>query len=227
MFGARTTFFLDVDNTLIDNDAAKVELQRRLDDLLGPDEAARFWATYEAVRAETGIVNIPLALQRFERAGPAGGAARPLAARSALASVFTLFPYPRYLFAETLAVIAGLRIWADVAIFSDGDSVFQVRKIWRAGLADAVAGAVMVFPRKTEHFLEATAFYPADRHVIVDDKPAVLRRARAVLGDAATTVQIAHGHYAARDAADGDPAIDLRLRAIGELATHFDPDSSR
>ncbi|MDQ3411960.1 MAG: hypothetical protein M3509_07545, partial [Chloroflexota bacterium] len=60
MAGARTTFFLDVDNTLIDNDAAKAELQRRLDDLLGLVEAARFWATYEAVRAETGVVNIPL-----------------------------------------------------------------------------------------------------------------------------------------------------------------------
>jgi FMN phosphatase YigB (HAD superfamily) len=216
MAGERLTFFLDVDNTLVDNDAAKAELKRRLEALLGR-EAARFWVTYEAVRADTGVVNIPLTLRRFEQAWPAGAASRSLAERVALAEVFTLFPYPRFLFPDALAAIASLKARGRVTILSDGDPAFQVRKIWRAGLAAAVDGAVMVFDQKTKRLLEATAFYPADHYVIVDDKPGVLAAARSQLGAAVTTVHIAHGHYATGVDAAGEATIDIQIGTIGEL----------
>lgn len=217
----RLTVFIDVDNTLIDNDAAKLELQRRLVDCLGPGEAARFWADYEAVRDETGIVNIPATLLRFaaERDDVTTNAPMTNDERAALAEIFAGFPYRDFVFPDSLPMIAQLRRHGQVAILSDGDPVFQTRKIWRAGLLAAVDGAVMVFADKTKQLREATAFYPADRYVIVDDKATILWHARQTLGPAVTTVHLAHGHYARTISNDNDEAaaIDIRLRRIGEL----------
>lgn len=220
MRGERLTVFIDVDNTLIDNDAAKAELQRRLVNRLGPGEAARFWAAYEAVRDETGIVNIPATLLRFaaERGDAAAEAPMTTGERAALAAIFAEFPYPDFLFPDSLPMIAQLRRHGhQVAILSDGDPVFQTRKIWRAGLLAAVDGAVMVFADKTTQLLDATAFYPADRYVVVDDKAAVLWRARQILGPAVTTAHLAHGHYARTISDEEAAAIDIRFRRIGEL----------
>jgi FMN phosphatase YigB (HAD superfamily) len=215
----RLTVFIDVDNTLIDNDAAKAELQRRLVDCLGPEEATRFWADYEAVRDETGIVNIPATLLRFaaEREDATTDAPKTTQERAALAEIFAGFPYRDFVFPDSLPMIAQLRRHGQVAILSDGDPVFQTRKIWRAGLLAAVDGAAMVFADKTKQLREATAFYPADRYVVVDDKATILWHARQTLGPTATTVHIAHGHYARTISNDEAAAIDIRLRRIGEL----------
>jgi hypothetical protein len=61
----RLTFFVDVDNTLLDNDAAKAEMDRGLARLLGKDDAAEFWRTYEAIRSEETVVDIPSTLARY------------------------------------------------------------------------------------------------------------------------------------------------------------------
>ena len=213
------TVFIDVDNTLIDNDAAKAELQRRLVDYLGPGEAERFWAVYEAVRDETGIVNIPSSLLRFAAERDHATTNEPMTTeeRAALAEIFAGFPYRDFVFPDSLPMIAQLLRHGQVAILSDGDPVFQTRKIWRAGLLAAVDGAVMVFADKTKQLREATAFYPADRYVVVDDKAAILWHARQTLGPAVTTVHLAHGRYARAISTDEAAAIDIRLRRIGEL----------
>src|SRR5918997_497440 len=125
MSSERTTFLIDVDNTLIDNDAAKVELQRRLIGHLGAQEADRFWGLYEAIRREFGVVNIPLTLQRF--AAERTTSPQPLTAgeRASLAGIFSDFPYADFLFPESLAVIELLMRRGQVAILSDGDPVLQ------------------------------------------------------------------------------------------------------
>jgi hypothetical protein len=114
-----------------------------------------------------------------------------------------------------------------VAILSDGDPVFQTRKIWRAGLLAAVDGAVMVFVDKTKRFQEASAFYPADRYVIVDDKAAILLEARRELGPAVTTVHVGYGRYGSAISDAEAAAIDLKLRAIGELPAALGLDDDR
>jgi len=151
----RLTFLLDVDNTLLDNDAAKTELGARLAALLGEAGAARFWDLYEVVRAEVGMVNVPLTLARFEQdiglgtdAAPEGGTDRDR--RFALADLVMRFPYDRFLYRGALAAVAHLRAMGRVAILSDGDPTFQTSKIWRAGLDAAVDGAVLVFGHKEE-----------------------------------------------------------------------------
>ncbi len=221
----RLTFLLDVDNTLIDNDAAKEQIARELLDLLGEEETARFWRLYEEVRQDEGMVNVPLTLARFERPeGRAGLEHATAAGRArcfAMADLLMAFPYDRYLFPGALDAIAHLRTFGRVAVLSDGDPTFQPSKIWRAGLDAAVDGYVLVFGHKELHLDEVIAAFPADHYVLVEDKPDILTRVRARLADdarvALTTVLVRQGKYAAAVPAGAWPGADLILDAIGDL----------
>jgi FMN phosphatase YigB (HAD superfamily) len=215
------TVLFDVDNTLIDNDRAKRVLDARMRDLVGDAGAARFWAHYEAIRAETGMVNIPLTMARYDaelEAGAGGvdaGAAERRRCRFALADLLMGLPYREFLYPGALAAIAHARRFGRVAILSEGDPTFQPSKIWRAGLDDAVAGNVLVFDRKVAHLAEVVAAFPADHYVLVEDKPAILQEARARLGERVTTVFVRQGKYAAAEL--GPPLPDVALAAIGDF----------
>ena len=215
------TVLFDVDNTLLDNDRAKRELDERLAALLGQAGAARFWEHYEAIRVETGMVNIPLTLARYDEAtegmGDAGAAAERRRCRFALADLLMGLPYKEFLYPGALEVLAHVRRFARVAILSEGDPTFQPSKIWRAGLFPAVDGNVLVFDRKVEHLAEVVAAFPADHYVLVEDKPDILRAVRARLGGQVTTVFVRQGKYAAVELAP--PLPDLVLAAIGDVQT--------
>ena len=220
----RLTFLLDVDNTLLDNDAAKRELDARIADLLGPEQTARFWELYEAVRRDEGMVNIPLTLARLEAeqgAAPTGAAADAgrlgRDRRFALADLLMGFRYDRFLFPGTLEAIAHLRRLGRVAILTEGDPTFQPSKIWRAGLDDAVDGYVLVFDHKIGHLAEVVAAFPADHYVLVEDKPDVITDVRARLHAPLTTVLVRQGKYAATVPQGPWPGAHLTLDAIGDL----------
>ncbi len=224
----RLTFLLDVDNTLLDNDAAKRELDARIADLLGPEWTARFWELYEAVRRDEGMVNIPLTMARLEAeqgatpTGAAGDAGRlGRERRFALADLLMEFRYDRFLFPGALEAIAHLRRLGRVAILTEGDPTFQPSKIWRAGLDDAVGGYVLVFDHKIEHLEEVVAAFPADHYVLVEDKPGVITEIRARLRAPLTAVLVHQGKYAAAVPPGPWPGAELTLDAIGDLR-HFD-----
>lgn len=207
----RLTFFLDVDNTLLDNDAAKQELDRRLEQLVSPEEVANFWKVYEEVRAETGMVDIPKTLVRCADRFPSRET------RFALADLFMTFDYRPFLFTDTLATIAHLRTMGKVAILSDGDPVFQIAKVTRCGLADAVDGYVLVYPHKEEHLPEITTAFAADHYILVDDKPSVLRKVADRLNLPLSTVFVRQGRYAASVPPGPWSGAGLTIDSIGEL----------
>ena len=191
----RTTSLIDVDNTLLDNDAAKVEIDRRLDVLLGERGSDQFWAAYEAVRAEQGVVDIPRTIARAVREIGDQAVHRPLA------ELFMTFPFRDYIYPGALDLLKELRTQGPVVILSDGDPIFQPVKIARAGLATAVDGFVLVFPHKEEHLPELAAAFPADRFLLIDDKPTVIERMteRAEeLGAPLETILVRQGKYAAQ-----------------------------
>ena len=190
----RTTTLIDVDNTLLDNDAAKIELDHRVVRLLGEDGAVRFWDAYEAVRAEVGVVDIPRSLHR---ALPIDA---PLPLRIGLADLFMDFPFADYIYSGARALLAALHTLGPVAILSDGDPVFQPNKINQAGLSPLVNGHVLVYPHKEEHLLEISAAFPADRFLLIDDKPGVIERVTARAGalqGRLETILVRQGKYAA------------------------------
>jgi len=203
-------FLLDVDNTLLDNDAAKAAIEARVRALLPMGEAARFWDLYEAVRAERDYVDLPATVARFadEHSGRAAAKLMPM---------LDAFPYADYLYPNALAVLAGLRRLGPVAILSDGDPVFQPRKIERSGLAAAVE-AVFVYVHKDRMLDEVLARLPAARHVFVDDRAVILARIKTRLGPAAVTVQVRQGHFATEPASPPPDRVIARIADLGPLA---------
>ncbi|HYP61649.1 MAG TPA: HAD family hydrolase [Thermomicrobiales bacterium] len=190
----RITSLIDVDNTLIDNDAAKVVIDQRLHALLGDQGTADFWAAYEEVRAECGVVDIPRTMARALSPGT------PLERRIALAALFMEFPFRDYIVPGARETIAFLQRRGPVAILSDGDPIFQAAKVTRAGLADLVDGNMLIYVHKEEHLPEIAAAFPADRYLLIDDKPKVIERFTArqkELGGPLETILVRQGKYAA------------------------------
>jgi FMN phosphatase YigB (HAD superfamily) len=202
-------FLLDVDNTLLDNDRVKHDLQTAIARLVAPERASRFWSLYEEVRQEESVVNFPETLRRFRRAFPDESHAEDVD-REVLSVAFERYLYPR-----AIEVIA--RLWAlgDVAILSDGDRVFQPAKIARAGLLLAMRGNVLVYEHKEDHLAEVQRRFPARHYVHVDDKAALLARTKTGLGSRATTVHIRQGHYASEPPSGSPP--DIAVDRIADL----------
>ena len=111
-----------------------------------------------------------------------------------------------------------LRARGPVVILSDGDVVFQPRKIERSGLWAAVEGRVLIYIHKEEMLDDVEQRYPARRYVMVDDKVRILAAMKAVWRDRLTTVFVRQGHYA-HDASlvANYPAADVTVERIGDL----------
>ena len=197
----------DCDNTLIDNDAAKEEFGKRLEAALGVEGAADFWSTYEAVRAERTVVDIPATISRF--------AAENKMRQESLTRVFFDFPFANFVYAEVPRVLQHAGAMGSVAVLSDGDQVFQRHKIKASGLEDLVDGAVYVFDHKEVAIPRLVVELAAERYVTVDDKPYLLGALKAAIEAPLTTVFVRQGKYAALDP-DGAGA-DFTLDSIGEF----------
>lgn len=212
------TILFDVDNTLLDNDRAKRAIDAALLDLLGMAGAARFWELYEVIRAETGKVNIPLTVARYDQDldGQPISPDERRRLRFAVADLVMGFGYEEFVFPGAREALAHAQALGRTAILSEGDQTFQPSKIWRAGLTEAARGNVLVFEQKIEHFGEAIAAFPGDHYVMVEDKPSILTEFRRQLGpDLATTVLIRQGKYG-RVPLDAPPP-DIVLDHISEF----------
>ena len=199
--------FLDVDNTLLDNDAAKAALESRIASSVGAADARRFWALYEIVRRDEEYVDFPTTIERLRREASS--------AADRIAQIIETLPFAEFIYPGALEMID--RLWTSFtpAILSDGDSAFQPRKIERAGLAAAVRGNVFVFVHKEQHLAEVTARFPG-RPVFVDDKRPILGRIERLLPEA-VTVHVLQGSYGQRSVDSGDPAPDLEIERIADL----------
>ena len=205
-------FLLDVDNTLLDNDRFGADLTVRLEDSFGAAERGRYWALFEALRRESGCADYLGALQRFR----SGLDNHP--ALLHMSAYLLEYPFAERLYSQALQAIAQLRTLGRAVILSDGDVVFQPRKIQRSGLWDALEGHVLVYLHK-ERALDALAQrYPAAHYVMVDDKLELLIAMKHSLGDRLSTVWVRQGKYAAAAAGrELRPAPDLSIQSIGEL----------
>ncbi|HEU4559907.1 MAG TPA: HAD family hydrolase [Longimicrobium sp.] len=208
-------FLFDVDNTLLDNDRVTADLRRHLLKAFGPECAEGYWRIFEELRAELGYADYLGALQRFR-------VQRPREPNLLAVSTWLVnYPFANRLYPGSLDVLEHCWRWGPVVILSDGDVVFQPRKVERSGLWDAVEGNVLIYIHKEEMLDDVEARYPARHYVMVDDKLRILDAMRTVWGPRLTTVFPRQGHYAL------DPEIhsryapaDLTLERIGELADY-------
>ncbi len=190
----RTVFLIDVDNTLLNNDRVKADLDQHLQAALGPQLAQQFWDIYEQVRKEKDVVDIPAALAIFRKQTSTADMDEQTYLH--ICSLFEHYPFDRALYPYALETIQHLKTIAQVVIISDGDRHFQAEKIFNSALANAVEGKVLLYTHKQEHLDEIMRLYPADHYVIIDDKPSILADTKKALGPKVTTVLVKQGKYA-------------------------------
>jgi FMN phosphatase YigB (HAD superfamily) len=205
-------FLLDVDNTLLDNDRAKADMAARLLKILGEEGAKRYWELYEEVRKELDVVSYPETLRRFASEWKDKEAAKRAA------NLINNFPYEKYVYPGALDAIHHMETMGEVAILSDGDSVYQPLKIARAGLAEAVGlEDVLIYTHKETCFEDVIQRLPGHHYVLVDDKEKILALAKDVLGTKLTTVWVKQGHYAHDPTHYRKPDPDITLDSIAEI----------
>ena len=208
-------FLFDVDNTLVDNDRVADDLRLHLDEVVGDDCSRRYWQLFEELRTELGYADYLGALQRYRDQRPRD--LRVLAVSHFLIS----YPFANRLYPGSLDARDHCAAMGTTAILSDGDAVFQPRKISRSGLYDAVEGRVLVYIHKEHELDDVVARLPADHYVLVDDKVRILAAVKAAWGSRVTTVWPRQGHYAL-DVVDVARyrVPDLTIERIGDLVEH-------
>jgi FMN phosphatase YigB (HAD superfamily) len=208
--------FLDVDNTLLDNDGLKADVGQKLHALFGEARAARFWEIYEEVRAEVDYVDYPTTIERFSSEDGEPG----LLGR--LTEILYNYPFKDRLYPDVFETLERLERRGLPVILSDGDPVYQPLKIQRSGLAEAVGGRVMICVHKEAELPRVFETYPADHYVMVDDKPRIHAALERTCPADFTTILVMQGKYAQDDT--WEPRPDLVVDSIGDL--RFLPDSA-
>lgn len=205
-------FLLDVDNTLLDNDRFGDDLEARLQQTFGAAGRDRYRAIYSALRDELGYADYLGGLQQF-RFG-----LEDCPELLQMSAFMLEYPFAERLYPRALETIAHLRTLGTVAVLSDGDIVFQPRKIQRSGIWDAVDGRVRIEVHK-ERTLDVTQrCFPASHYVMIEDKPQLLASMKRVLGERLTTVFVRQGHYAAESTHEAiDPPPDISIDRIADL----------
>jgi FMN phosphatase YigB (HAD superfamily) len=205
-------FLFDVDNTLLDNDHVSADLKRHLINKVGASSAGRYWEIFEQLRTELGYADYLGALQRYR-------IERPREPKLLAVSHFMInYPFANRLFPESLDAVAYAQRLGRAAILSDGDVVFQPRKIDRSGLYEIFEGNVLIYIHKELELDDVEAKFPAAHYVMVDDKVRILAAIKKYWGTRVTTVFPRQGHYAL-DAAQMAkyPKPDITIERIGEL----------
>jgi FMN phosphatase YigB (HAD superfamily) len=211
---APVVFLVDVDDTLLDNDHIQNDLRKHLEREYGTECRDRYWTILEDLMKELGYRDYLGALQRYRMEHPTD--VRLLAMSSYLVD----YPFANRLYPGALDVLDRLCSWGQTVILSDGDVVFQPRKVERSGIYEAVEGHVLIYIHKEEALDDVQRRYPAQHYVVIDDKLRILTAVKKAWGDRVTTVFPRQGKFA------HDPAIiaanhpaDITVERIGDLLT--------
>jgi FMN phosphatase YigB (HAD superfamily) len=208
-------FLLDVDNTLLDNDRFAADLGERLEQGFGPAERERYWAIFSRLREQSGLADYLGSLQAFR----SGLDDHP--ELLAMSDFLLEYPFAARLFPRALEAVAHLATLGRPVVLSDGDIVFQPRKIQRSGLWDAVDGRVMIYLHKERVLDHMQQRYPAKHYVMIDDKPNLLAAMKTILKEKVTTVFVRQGHYAlAPESNSTRPAPDEVIERISDLTRY-------
>jgi FMN phosphatase YigB (HAD superfamily) len=208
----KIVFLFDVDNTLLDNDAVQADLKEHLAENYGIAARDRYWTILEELRTELGYVDYLGALERFRLEEMH----RPDVLR--MSSWLVDYPFADHLYPGALDAIKHVQRRGTAVILSDGDAVFQPRKVEKSGLWHAVDNHVLIYVHKEQELADVERLYPADHYVLVDDKLRILAAVKKIWGEKVTTVFVKQGHYAFDPKVLAEqPRADVVLDKIGDL----------
>ncbi len=208
----KTVFLFDVDNTLLDNDRVTKDLRAFLEKEVGKERNETYWQIFEEMRTELGYADYLGALQRYRVEHPYD--THVLAVSTYLVN----YPFANRLFPNSLDVLEHFQKLGKVVILTDGDVVFQPRKIERSGLFEAVEKNILIYIHKEKELIDVERRYPAEHYVLVDDKIRLLSAIKQIWKDKVTTVFVRQGHYALDEKEVSKyPSADLTIGRIGDL----------
>jgi FMN phosphatase YigB (HAD superfamily) len=184
-------FMIDLDNTILDNDGVKKDMQAALLDILGTKLSARFWELYEVVRKDVDVIDFYETMKRLRDEFPTDAPTADRGLDALMEWDFRPRLYPR-----AIDTVLHLKSMGMPIVVSDGDPVFQPSKIHQCGVTEAVDGHVLIFVHKEKYLPSVLARFKAQHYVLIDDKPGILMRSKAMLGDRLTTVHVLQGKYA-------------------------------
>jgi FMN phosphatase YigB (HAD superfamily) len=215
MTAARDTVFLfDVDNTLLDNDRFREDLRERLRTAHGDRACGRYWELMDELWGKLGYMDYLGALERLRLEDP-----HDLTIFHT-ANWLLDYPFTDRLYPHALDAVKHVRQWGSVAILSDGDAIFQPRKILRSGLWDAFDGKVLIYVHKENELRDVERRLPAAHYALIDDKTRILAAAKLAWADRVTTIFPKQGHYAIEEPPRDPASVDRTIDNIGELLNH-------
>jgi len=207
-------FLFDVDNTLIDNDRVQAHLKEHLAQTYGAATRDRYWEILEELRNELGYVDYLGALERYR----IEAMHRPEVLR--MSSWLVDYPFADRLYPGALDAVKHVQQWGNPVVLSDGDAVFQPRKVERSGLWNAFDGRILIYIHKEQELEDVERLYPAGHYVLIDDKLRILSAVKEIWGKRVTTVFPKQGHYAFDPEALAEyPPADIELAKISDLLT--------
>jgi FMN phosphatase YigB (HAD superfamily) len=207
-----TVFLVDVDNTLLDNDAIQQDLKDHIEGVYGRNARQRYWRILDDLFTELGYRDYLGALQRYRDEHPSE------VELLSMSSFLLDYPFADRLYPRALAVLERLGGLGPTVILSDGDVIFQPRKVERAGIADAVEGRVLIYLHKEEQLDDIERRYPAEHYVLVDDKLRILTAVKKAWDKRVTTVFVRQGSYAHdRTEIGAFPPADATIERIADL----------
>ena len=211
----KIVFLFDVDNTLLDNDRVIADLSAYLKREVGPRRARCYWTIFERLRTRLGYADYLGALQRYRIEYPHD------VGLLAISHFLINYPFANRLYPGSLDVIEHVSQWGLAVLLTDGDVVFQPRKVHCSGLFEAVGGRALIYVHKEHELADVQVRYPAKHYVIVDDKLRILTAVKRIWGHRVTTVFVKQGHYAkdSRVLASLPPA-DVSIERIGDIQTY-------
>lgn len=211
----QVVFLFDVDNTLLDNDRITADLKRHLTQAFGEQRQQRYWAIFEDLRRQLGYADYLGALQRYRTENLRD----PQFIQISL--YLAEYPFANRLFPGSMDAVEHVGQWGKTVILSDGDVVFQPRKVYRSGIFEAVDGRVLIYIHKELELEDVESRYPARHYVLIDDKLRILTAVKKIWGGRVTTVFVKQGHYAVdAETLARYPAADIAIDQIGDLVRY-------
>ena len=208
-------FLFDIDNTLVDNDHVQADLKQHLATTYGPDARDRYWEILEQLRTELGYVDYLGALERYRLEA----LHRPEILR--MSNWMIDYPFADRVYPGAMDAVRHVRQWGLPVVLSDGDAVFQPRKVERSGIWKEFEGRVLIYIHKEEELDDVERLFPARHYVLIDDKLRILATVKKIWGDRVTTIFPKQGHYALDPAVLTQyPPADVELAAIGDLVKY-------
>jgi len=210
-----TVFLFDIDNTLLDNDRVQADMSTHIGVTYGQEARERFWAIFEQLRAEIGYADYLGALERYRLEAMH----HPRLLR--LANWLVDYPFQERVYPGALDVVRRAQLVGTTAVLSDGDAVFQPRKVEKSGIWPVFGDNVLIYVHKELELADVENHFPARHYVLVDDKLRILDAVKRIWGERVTTVFPRQGHYATdpNEVAKYPPA-DITIERIGDLLDH-------